>query len=176
MAGFLRKDDRLYHLTHERRFKGHFRPNSGFWAIFDPVTNKISSSCLLERFGAAINGANPAKFIPQKHKRKRKAGRFTHPVTVKKHRNPKRNKDFGKIPRNPYLCVVFYHRIAPDFQRPVPGSMPGTVFLQDLFYMMLCPIKKIQFPIITRFPLQFVLFPEGKFPQCDIIFFPDIQT
>ena len=79
---------------------------------FCPVTIKFHSLCLLKKFRAAINGANPARFIQQRPKRKRKAAQFMHRGTGKNPNKVKRNRDCRNYPQNPYLCCVFLPHIA----------------------------------------------------------------
>jgi len=97
--------------------------------IFVVLTIKIFSLCLLEKFRAATNGANPAKFTPQKHKRKPKAAPFMHPDTGRKPHNRKRNRDLRQMAKNPYLCGVFFHRIAQQWYLTAAPGVPGAVLL-----------------------------------------------
>lgn len=66
----------------------------------------------VQKFPAGIVGANPGKFTQPKHKRKRKAVQFTHPVTGKSPRKAKRNRELSVLTIFPYLCRVFLPRIA----------------------------------------------------------------
>lgn len=111
-----------------------FRPEPGIFAYDNP---KIQSLCPLEKCPAATNGANPGKFTQPKHKRKRKAVQFTHPVTGKSPRKVKRNRELSVLPIFPYLCRVFLPlRIAQHgILTAAPGS-PGAVF-----YCRLCGFR-----------------------------------
>ena len=76
-------------------------------------TPKIFASCQLEKCRAATNGANPAKFTQQSHKRNGKDAPFMRLDTEKNPRRTKRNREFRQSPKFPYLCIVFLpHRIA----------------------------------------------------------------
>lgn len=72
-----------------------FRPEPGIFAYDNP---KNQSLCLYKKFPAVIVGANPGKFTQPKHKRKRKAAQFTHPVTGKSPRKAKRNRELSVSP------------------------------------------------------------------------------
>ena len=102
-----------------------FRPKPGIFVHDNP---KNQSLCLYKKFPAVIVGANPGKFTQPKHKRKRKAVQFTHPVTGKSPRKAKRNRELSVLPIFPYLCRVFLPRIAQHGILTAAPGKPGAVF------------------------------------------------
>ena len=106
------------------------RNKSGIFAL---VNLKNQSLCLYKKFPAGIVSVQPAKFIPQKHKRNNRPAQFMRPGIVKSP-HPKRNKgNFRKIPLNSLsLLRLFTHRIAQQryFDRPA-GIRPGGVLFNQ---------------------------------------------
>lgn len=71
---------------------------------------KIFCLCQYTKRTAVGNGAKPAKFIPQKRKRKRKDAPFMRPDTGKRPRKPKRNREF---PRNSLSLLRLFTIVSP---------------------------------------------------------------
>ena len=91
-------------------FGARFRPEPGIFAYDNP---KNQSLCPLEKCPAATNGANPGKFTQPKHKRKRKAVQFTHPVTGKSPRKAKRNREQPDYPGNSLSLPCLFTNVSP---------------------------------------------------------------
>lgn len=131
---------------------------------FCPVTIKIHSLCPFIKQKVGGNGANPAKFIQQRNKRKRKAAQFTHRDTGKNPKRPKRNRDCRFSVQNPYLCCVFLPFVSPlrYLDRRARFAGRGLFLIMRIHcpymgrqtgVMMLRIIVHIQFAIIPRFGL-----------------------
>ena len=71
---------------------------------------KIFCLCQYTKQTAVGNGANPAKSIPQKRKRKRRDAPFMRPDTGKRPRKPKRNREF---PRNSLSLLRLFTIVSP---------------------------------------------------------------